>query len=415
MRNRAELWIISAILSVLGCSAGATGEAPQQRTPRASATSDVDPYNVTPPGHAGSSFSAAGKGGAPEPLGGGSGNESAGGAGTSAGMAGGTGGLGPNAGALSGSGGAAPHGDSTEDCPSPTRARLAGGGCVERMSEFAVATRPTGIVVGSDGKLWFDDGTVEQLVQLETDGRVLDRWSVPVGTVEREVVAGGGDVLIWFTDPSEKRIWNRTKANVVQPFQLDFAPRGLAVKADGSVWLTELNRAVYLADTVRGTLTNWPAAPSNTIVVGPDGNLWFPSTAGVLSRLSNDGERRDFSISDGVADDLVSGPDGAIWFVDGTHHRIGRLDVDGTELRTYDLPLDSRPWRIITGPDRALWFTEQGTDEIGRITLQGDVSNYPIPTKGGVPWAITVGPDRNLWFTENSSGKVGRLIPDSVE
>jgi virginiamycin B lyase len=420
MRSRAKIGIIFAVLSIPGCAAGTSDEPERRPTAKGSATSDGDPFNVTPPGSGGGRASTqTGKGGASNALGGGAGNASATGTAASGGTAG-TAGPSPSAGGTGGSagigaGGAGPHPDPALDCPSPTRVPSANGTCVDRVSEFAVATNPTSIVVGSDGKLWFDDGAANRVVRLETDGRVLERCSAPAGPIEREMIAGSGEVLLWYSNPSEQTIRSRTSARIVTGFNLGFAPRGLAVAPDGKLWVTELNRAVYLFDPAAPTPTRWPAAPSNGIITGSDGNQWFPSGAGIISRLTPAGERRDFPIADSWADDIVAGPDGAIWFTDGALNRIGRLEINGTLSKTFDLPVDSGPRRIITGPDGALWFTEAFADKIGRITLKGDITHYPTPSQGGLPWAITVGPDHNLWFTERSSGNVGRLIPDPVE
>ncbi|HEY3253265.1 MAG TPA: hypothetical protein VGJ91_04930 [Polyangiaceae bacterium] len=435
MQADAKVWILSAALGACGCSANGTLAEPQRKSSPTAATSpDDSPFNVTPPsggqsGRAGASSSAGSAGRAGGGTGGagvGITGPSAGGTGASAGLAGGgsgaggsgAGGSGAGRGGASGtsanSGAAGAGADATADCPSLTRVRLANGTCVERVTEFSVASNPTSIATGSDGRIWFDDGSGNQIVQLDDQGRILNRIPCDAGSTERQLLGGRGNTVLWYTDSRAKTLTSLNTALQRTPFDLGFAPSGLTLGEGDQLWLTEAGQAVYRLNENETSLLRFPAAPSDSIVLGPDKNLWFPE--GVqIARLAASGEKQDFSITDSFADDLCPGPDGALWFTDGSLNQIGRMEADGTLSRTYDLPLNSKPFQIVVGPDGALWFTEQAAEKIGRISVKGVITHYPVPTSNSMPYAITVGPDHNLWFTETFSGKIGRLIPDPAK
>jgi streptogramin lyase len=427
MQGHANVWIISAALSLSGCAQGALEE-PQREPAARTARSAEDPYGVTPPRSANAGAGGqSGKGGANSFGGGGThaggalatGGASSAGAGSSAvaGMAtsGGAVGSPSSAGggsAMLGTGGSSA--DSTNECPSLTRVRLANGACVDRVSEFSVATDPAEIVTGSDGRIWFDDGSGNQIVQLDDQGRVLSRLPCEAGSDPRQLAPGRGDVILWYSAWHEKTLTRLSQAMQRTASQLGFTAAALSQGEGAELWLTDAGHAVYRFDSGDSSLERWPAAPNDRIIFGPGKNPWFPEGT-LIARLTAAEGKQSFPISDSFADDICAGPDDALWFSDGSLNQIGRMAADGTLSRTYDLPLNSQPFRIIAGPDGALWFTEQGAEKIGRISLKGVITHYPIPTSNSLPYALTVGPDRNIWFTERFSKKIGRLIPDAVQ
>lgn len=420
MQSRAKLWLILAALGFSGCAKGALDDPEQNPAPPKTEPSEDDPYGVTPPGSAkAGSGGQAGRGGAPASLGSAGHTASASGAGGTGGIggtgsAGSAGSAGANT-ALAGAGSSGSAGSAgakpgpSDDCPSLTRVRLKSGGCVDRIKEFSVASSPTSIITGSDGQVWFDDDSVNQLVQLDSEGRVLKRIDCAAGSSPRTLVGGRDDALLWYTDAGAKTLTRMTQTSHVT-FDLKFTATAITLGEGDLLWLAEAGQALYQVRPYV-SVTPFALSPSNAVIVGPDNNVWFP-TLSLIAQLIPDQEPKYFQISPSIADDLCAGPDGALWFADSRRHQIGRMDLSGNTKR-FDLPYGSGPSRIIAGPDGALWFIAQSGDKIGRITVDGSsITQYPIPTTGGLPWALTVGGDRNLWFTEKDSGKVSRLIPD---
>ncbi|HET7538237.1 MAG TPA: hypothetical protein VFK05_00145 [Polyangiaceae bacterium] len=412
MRVHAKIWALSAAIGVYGCAQGGA-DAPAHGRPPQNIAGDDEPYGGILGPHAGSG-GKLGTGGTASSLSGGAGRGVGGAGGSGNAPSAGAGGSGANAG-LTGAGGhpiaGASGGSSTatDDCSSLTRVRLKTGACVDRITEYSVASAPTSIVTGSDGQVWVDDDGSNQLLQLDSEGRVLKRIECAQGSSPRTLIGGSDDALVWYTDAGAKRLRRLTQTTEMI-IELTFTATAIARGEGDELWMSEAGQAIYQVRPYVG-IQPYAVAPSNALVLGPDKKVWFP-TGGLMAQLTPAGETRYFSLGSSFADELCVGPDGALWFTDSRRHQIGRMDLDG-KSQTFDLPLGSAPTRIIQGPDGALWFTEEGGDKIGRITLKGDViTQYPIPTNGGLPHALTLGADGKIWFTERASGKVGRLIPD---
>lgn len=318
----------------------------------------------------------------------------------------------PTAGSEVTAGGAGKASDDHGACPSLTRVRT-NGACVNRVSEFAIAKKPTNIVTGADGRIWFDDETSNRIVQIDNDGRPMEQVQVDAKSFPRALVGGRDDAILWYTDSHAETLTKLTTNKQKEVYQLGFSAAGLALGESGDVFLTEFGKSVNRLRPGLASITRYPCGPSDLLLFGPDKKLWFQEST-LIARLDPDGDKQTFPMTDSFAASLCVGPDSGIWFTDGSLHQIGRMGLDGVLTRTYDLPAGATPFRIITGPDGALWFTEQGTNQIGRISVKGELTHYPLPTDNALPYALTVGSDHNIWFTEAFSGKVGRLIPDPI-
>jgi streptogramin lyase len=205
----------------------------------------------------------------------------------------------------------------------------------------------------------------------------------------------------------------------------------------------------------------------NTIVAGPDGNLWYTlySSAGKVGRMTTKGVRTEFDTG-AVVNSLVGiGPgDGSSIWVGGEFSQLWHLDANGAVLAHVVPPAltasripvkfirgkDTRIWvdlgifiaaidsagtvteftqgytpspniRDMTlGPDGNIWFVDSEnlnvTGVVGRITSAGVVTLFSKGLKkGSAPLGITVGSDHNLWFTENAGGPhIARITTSGV-
>ncbi len=198
-----------------------------------------------------------------------------------------------------------------------------------------------------------------------------------------------------------------------------------------------LPRDTRAAPESKGEITNFPvplrAGPPLNITIGPDGNLWFTETYGVIGRITPVGGLTEFemprasgAISASVAlNDITAGPDGNLWFTIYGNNEIGRITPAGviTEfpMSTQVPPPDnSYPFAIAAGPDGNIWFTEYLGNKIGRLTTPASgattatIVEFAVPTLNSVPYDITAGLDGNLWFTEKNTNKIGRITPAGV-
>ncbi|HEY0467609.1 MAG TPA: hypothetical protein VGC79_25590, partial [Polyangiaceae bacterium] len=307
MQSPAKLWLVSTALGFSGCAQGALAEPEQNRAPQTTKTSDEDPYGVTPPGSpkAGSG-GQSGKGGSAASLPGNAGHV-AGSAGVATGSAGGgsgsagagTGGTLSGAGNNAASAGAGANAGPTDGCPSLTRVRLKSGECVDRIQEFSIATAPTSIVTGSDGQVWFDDEGSNQLVQLDSEGRVLKRVECDAGSSPRTLVGGRDDALVWYTDAGQKTL-NRLTQTARTTFELEFTASAVTLGEGDLLWLTEAGQALYQVRPYV-SIVPYAVAPSHALVIGPDKNVWF-SSGGLIAQLIPEQEPKYFSIGSSLAD-----------------------------------------------------------------------------------------------------------------
>ena len=159
-----------------------------------------------------------------------------------------------------------------------------------------------------------------------------------------------------------------------------------------------------------------------TIVAGPDGNLWFTEYRGnKIGRITPTGQIDEFAVPTGGAGPygagphgIAPGPDGNLWFTERLGTKIGRITTDGV-ITEFPIPsADSYPTGITAGPDGNLWFVESGSNKIGRITPTGVVTEFPTINPDANPQNICLGPDGNLWFTEAAGNRIGRITPGGV-
>lgn len=120
--------------------------------------------------------------------------------------------------------------------------------------------------------------------------------------------------------------------------------------------------------TTAGTVTNYTdpgggIAEPTSIVVGPDGALWFTNIYGDASIGRIDPATKavtHFHTPDAIPKDIATGSDGALWFTAPATHEntIWRMTIDGAST-PYTVGGVAWPQDIVTGPDGALWFTHE--------------------------------------------------------
>lgn len=198
------------------------------------------------------------------------------------------------------------------------------------------------------------------------------------------------------------------------------------------------------------------------IVLGPDGNLWFPAVAynnfttdqpsGAIGRLTLDGTFRFFPmpVTNTFPLNIVFGRDGKLWFsafqgngilapnVDtaprftGGSSVLGQMGQDG-QFHLFTLPsLTISLNSIAVGVDGNLWFTDVSNtgaptygyvNKIGRVTPSGVFTEFPLTLRKATDFInlLIQGPDRNLWFSIDSYlpdysafGEIGRMTPQGA-
>lgn len=174
--------------------------------------------------------------------------------------------------------------------------------------------------------------------------------------------------------------------------------RGLAVGADGDLWMTETRLdghtrlSAILRVTPAGSVTSFNKGLQKDaipwyITAGSGNVLWFTDSVGRVGRIDTDGVIREFPIVrqivpgklQGPESPVVMGPDRDLWFIVG--QRIGRMTLSG-HAKSFTPPSSYRQpeaWRgrggldsLATGPEGNLWFTRE-SGEVERMDARGRV------------------------------------------
>ena len=190
------------------------------------------------------------------------------------------------------------------------------------------------------------------------------------------------------------------------------SPVGIVV---GAVWFADQGLSSIRRIDRGGAVREFPTgAPPQSLVTGPDGNLWYtlfsPARVG---RMTPSGAIREFEVptANAMSFSMAAVSDGSLWFTQSNLQRVGRITTSG-DISEFPAPSGSWLGRITAGPDGNLWFTRPEASRICRITPSGAVTEFAVPTAGSMPIDVATGPDGNLWFVASVNTwdrRVGRI------
>jgi streptogramin lyase len=297
-------------------------------------------------------------------------------------------------------------------------------------------SRPFGITVGPDGNLWFTESNANRIGRITPDG-VITEFRLGTGDKQPYGIVAGADGNLWFTERKNNRIGVMdTGGHLLHEYVApgtDPLPSGITVAPNGDVWFTETGMGETITDDVgrvrpNGIVTTYRlfdcACFPIGIAVGADGNLWVAEELGVfdgavpgtIDRVTPNGRRIDRFPLPLPADQpghlpafIAPGPDGNLWFTEfaADVHKLGRVTTDGT-ITEFPLPGDvTNSVGVTTGSDGNLWVTQGDAGDVLTVDTSGQVLHtYPThPT----PASITIGPDGNMWFASLLDGEIGRI------
>ena len=256
----------------------------------------------------------------------------------------------------------------------------------------------TPIAVGPHETLWFGDDAHHAIWRYDIRSGATTMFSVHVAPA---MVAVGSDGAVWFDDGSlDNTIWRLNPATgALTGYMLPSAIFGvgattrlgagaLVVAPDGSIWFA-VGARVYNA---------WLAR------LDPTKDDVRAFAVPLAQQVAN-------PILEEAPQSLTVGPNGTIWYAFASatpaNNQVGYVSAS-QGVTAFQLGANSTPLGIAPGPDGAMWFTESvATDNngrLGRITSQGAIEEYnwfpTIPRSSqavGVPQSITLGADGRLW------------------
>jgi virginiamycin B lyase len=153
----------------------------------------------------------------------------------------------------------------------------------------------TADVLGADGNIWFVEATGANIGNITPAG-VVTECNVFAGSSNSFGIASGSDGRMWFADPSNERIG--------------------AINTDctGLTWYST-------------GLTGEP----DSIVAGPDGNLYFGEFSPTVGRITTAGVISEFPLPETEGSfpvlSITVGPDKNIWFTNNSHSQLGKLEL----------------------------------------------------------------------------------------
>jgi streptogramin lyase len=282
-------------------------------------------------------------------------------------------------------------------------------------TEYKVTTansQPNSITAGPDGALWFTEPNAHKIGRITTaiNGTAGNVTEFPVppsyfSEIGPNSIALGPDQALWFT--TDSHIGRITTGGSFSSFPGVSGGIGFATAItngpDNALWFIDIELNVIARITTSGTVKTF-APPTNvrpnSIVTGPDRNLWFTASTNQVGFVTTAGVFKTFPLSAGSSPSGITvGPGAKLWFTETGSSKIGSITTGGT-LSEFPLPPQKGPNQIAAGSDGALWFTETNLSRVGRIMTGNDFSEVTNLTPNSFPVGIALGPDGAIWFTE---------------
>jgi streptogramin lyase len=263
-------------------------------------------------------------------------------------------------------------------------------------------------------------GQAAPLVQ--QSGNLPVQWTQFTPSTPSKIYQGivaGPDKNMWFDDRNGDSIVKMTMTGAATVYPLGHKTYDLAAGADGKLYVGTSGGVAQVAMSGSSALFALPGSDVMTfdnLTLGPDGNVWFPSSAHV-NRMTPAGMITPFAYPSGSSNNITAGitrgPDGNLWFTDYDAHAIGNV-VPGTGVVTeFSLSgqgINCRPTDIVAGRDGNLW-ADCVEGLFVRVTPAGVATSYPNPwTTSNSSDQLAIGPDKNIWFV-GFYGGIGELDP----
>lgn len=215
------------------------------------------------------------------------------------------------------------------------------------------------------------------------------------------------------------------------------ATRGLAVAEDGSLYIAESQRGIWVFEpdgTLRTTFGGEELLDAYDVVIGPEGDLYVADYGrNAITRFQPDGTLVERWGSSGEAPDqfgLLSpqridiGQDGDIYALDsrvtegGSMSSVIRFDTEGNFIERIQLPAGSSPTDLAIDPVGNIYLAEPFSNSVVKVSQDGlpiDRIGNDLDENGITPGALDVDADGNVFVATWGRGVLkftfdGRLL-----
>jgi streptogramin lyase len=310
--------------------------------------------------------------------------------------------------------------------------------------------------------------------------------SIPASSKVVGIASGRSGNAMWFTNASNDTLNGFTMQATLATYALNpivggrprpFQPAYLTAGADARLYMggcvvtgSTCANGFVVAATAAGALTAYATpggqgpGPTGKLVLGNDGNVWFPDGT-TVAKMTPGGAITEYPTGATLYGDVVAGSDGKIWFdqqTGSTNFAVGFFDPTSGKVRTFPVSsafcttlsglaeaADQRVYvdcinqfppifltyylvgfasdgsqiavpdlpgagAMAQGPDGAVWFETDAapnsppdTSLLGRFDpLSSTISTYEAPFSGGLGFisSIAAGPDGNVWALDQGGG-----------
>jgi len=281
-------------------------------------------------------------------------------------------------------------------------------------------------VVAVDGNMWFTNANTSFIGKMTSNGSVTKYKSSVQGAYFTPIVKGA-DGRLWFAGNTQ-RIHAMTVDGKETTYAIPSSPtlvESMVLGPDGNVWYTTWNnnqQGIIGKVTPSGKITEYKfkySGYARGLTAGPDGKIWFGSTAG-LGTISTNGEITLIGGYQGISLvpwGIASDGKSYVWGIghDGsTGSRLVRIDMNG-KTTTFDSAATKNVFRIYSGPDGTVWFSDWSGGGIGRVSPDGSITKFAAPNDlqnslgitfvGRSVWVSYAGPLKN-----GATASAGKLV-----
>ena len=272
---------------------------------------------------------------------------------------------------------------------------------------------PIAIAAGTDGSIWFTIDHSDAIGRVR-NGRI-ERLPTSSRNIEPLGLAVAADGSAWYTDLATRAIAHINSTGEIARFVLDTPITRLgrlAIAPDGAAWFADLTGygITRLKDGVftRHQIESARGGPYG-VAVTADGAVWVTLQKGnQLIQLAADGNSRTFDLprAGAVPTDVGVSSDGSVWFLQFRANRIGRFkdgQFSDVEAGRENVGLSG----IAVAPNDDVWFGMMRRASLGRLR-NGRIEIFPLPRENARPFSVAVDRGGNVWYAD-ISGFVGML------